>query len=271
MPAENTIPTRLPIRLYRLTRLLLHFIWGALLSGLYFPLTSESRKSRVIQRWSAQLLTILHIRLQINNLADTPELGCLVAANHISWLDIWVLNAWNRVHFVSKAEVRDWPLIGWLAQQAGTFFIQRHKRHDTARINRQVTHALQQGARVAFFPEGTTTDGSQLKPFHPSLLQPAIEAPAPLQPVTLNYRNRDGSRNQAVAYHDDTTLGQSLWRTLSCREIIIELQVLPVIMPTIQTRRELAWQTEAAIAGALGLPLPHRKPGTPPGPPDAQP
>lgn len=262
---DRTTTTNSPLQqAYRLTRLVLHLAWGALITAAYLTWVEPRRKNRIIHRWSAQLLKILHLHMHVLSTGQPAHGGRLIVANHISWLDIWVLNARQRVFFVSKDDVRNWPLIGWLAHHAGTFFIDRSKRHDTARINAEVTQALQQGAQVALFPEGTTTDGSQLRPFHTSLLQPAIAAGAPVQPVAISYRHKHGGRNQAPAYHDDTTLMQSLREVLKCPEIIVQVHCLPPIDSSGKSRRELAREAERAIASALNLPVPHKAPETPP-------
>ncbi len=269
MPDHTTVANSRFQQAYRLARLALHLVWGALITAAYLTWAEDRRKNRIIHRWSAQLLQILHIHLRAEPSAHASHGGRLIVANHISWLDIWVLNARQRVFFVSKDDVRNWPLIGWLAHHAGTFFIDRRKRHDTARINAEVTEALMRGAQVAFFPEGTTTDGSKLKPFHTSLLQPAIAAGAPVQPVAISYRHKNGARHHAPAYHDDTTLMQSLREVLKCPEIAVYLHCLPAIDSRGKSRRELAREAENAIAHALDLPAPHKIPETPPGPPAA--
>lgn len=269
MPDRTTINSPLQ-QAYRLIRLVLHLLWGALITAAYLTWVEDRRKNRIIHRWSAKLLKILHIHLRVEPSGPPPHGGRLIVANHISWLDIWVLNARQRVFFVSKDDVRNWPLIGWLAHHAGTFFIDRSKRHDTARINAEVTEALKNGAQVAFFPEGTTTDGSKLKAFHTSLLQPAIAAGAAVQPVAISYRHKNGGRNPAPAYHDDTTLAQSLKAVLKCPEIVVHLHCLPAIDSHGKSRRELAREAEQAIAHALDLPVPHKTPETPPDPPAAR-
>ena len=118
--------------------------------------------------------------------------GALLVCNHVSWLDIYLIYAARRVHFVSKAEVRAWPVAGWLAHKTGTLFIERGRRADTARINAEMRTLMQSGAWVAVFPEGTTSDGRGLRRFLPSLLQPAVELNCPIVPAALRYRTLEG-------------------------------------------------------------------------------
>ncbi|MBZ0104586.1 MAG: 1-acyl-sn-glycerol-3-phosphate acyltransferase [Sulfuricella denitrificans] len=194
---------------------------------------------------------------------DDSSSKAMVVANHISWLDIYLLNAARPVRFVSKAEVRNWPVIGWLAQVTGTLFLEREKRRDAARINNAIGIALDNGDCVAFFPEGTTTDGTRLRPFLASLLQPAIDAGAELRPVAIRYPSPDGGINTLAAYFDDMSMLDSLRNILSQREIRAEVRFLEPIPCRGKSRRELARQAESAISSALNLANLHRTPGTP--------
>ncbi|HEX6734672.1 MAG TPA: lysophospholipid acyltransferase family protein, partial [Azonexus sp.] len=109
--------------------------------------------------------------------------GALLVANHISWIDIYVINAALPAAFVSKAEVRGWPLIGWLAARHDTIFLRRGSRGHARLINAEIAEVLGRGQHVAVFPEGTTTDGCSLLHFHAALLQPALAAGRPVLPV----------------------------------------------------------------------------------------
>jgi 1-acyl-sn-glycerol-3-phosphate acyltransferase len=148
---------------------------------------------------------------------------------------------------VSKAEVRDWPLIGWMAARAGTLYLERAKKSDARRVNEEMAALLREGECLALFPEGTTTDGTRLLPFYPSLLQPAVAAGARVWPAVIRYRHADGRISLAAAYHDDISLGRSLMRILAQDEILAEVTFLPPIASTGLHRRELAGRAEAAI------------------------
>lgn len=252
------------VRAWRLLRLGLHILRGLLTAAVVLPWSTSSLRLTLNREWSRSLLALLGVRLSIHG---TPPNGAshkvMVVANHVSWLDIYLLNAAWPVRFVSKAEVRNWPVVGWLAEVTGTLFLERGKRRDTARINTAITSALSQGDCVAFFPEGTTTDGTHLRTFLASLLQPAIDAGAELRPVALRYFNADGSINTRAAYYDDMSMLDSLRNILAQREIRAELLFLESISCANKTRRELARQAEAAISSALNLANPHRTPETP--------
>ncbi|MFH2210905.1 MAG: lysophospholipid acyltransferase family protein [Pseudomonadota bacterium] len=262
-------PTSRLVRVWRTARLVMHILRGLLTAAIVLPWSSPHLRLVLAREWSRSLLALLGIRLTIHGtpLNETSH-NVMVVANHVSWLDIYLLNAARPVRFVSKAEVRNWPVLGWFAAKTGTLFLERGKRRDTARINHAITTALSQGDCVAFFPEGTTSDGTHLRPFLASLLQPAIDAGAELRPAALRYLNSDGSINTRAAYFDDMTMMDSMRNILAQREIRAELQFLEPISCTGKTRRELARRSEAAISSALNLANPHRKSETPDGPPD---
>lgn len=221
---------------------------------LAFPWLSYKARLRVEQRWHKRLLRILNIKIRIHGVA--PDLSVhhmFVVANHISWLDIYLLNAVRPVNFVSKSEVRSWPIVGWLAYKTGTVFIDRSKRHDTARVNHQVSSILSNGGCVAIFPEGTTSNGDMLRPFHASLLQPAVHSNCKIWPVAIRYSHQDGTLNIAPAYVDELTFVDSLKLILNQPIIFAEMVFRPPIDPHGKTRRELAQEAESSIRTALNL------------------
>ena len=197
------------------------------------------------------------------------EPGSLIVANHISWLDIFVLNAARPVAFISKSEVRDWPLIGWLAARTDTVFLRRGSRGHAKIVNAEINALLIAGKDVALFPEGTTTDGTSLLGFHAALLQPAVETGRPVQPVALCYETPDGQRTLAPAYAGDTTMGQCVAAILATPRIIARLRPTPALATTGRTgaaRREISHAAHEAIAFSLGLPPANKRPGIPAGP-----
>ncbi|MDQ3184928.1 MAG: 1-acyl-sn-glycerol-3-phosphate acyltransferase [Pseudomonadota bacterium] len=215
------------------------------------------------QNWSAGLLAILCIRLRYSGAVPGAEMErVMLAANHVSWLDVYSLNAVCPAHFVAKSEIREWPLLGWLSRNAGTLFIERTKRSDTARINEDIGNALTTGDRVAIFPEGTTSDGTMLRHFHASLLQPAVTVAAILCPVAIRYKDAAGGISKAAAFVNISML-ESLRRILRQPWIEVELIFAEPIHSSGKNRRELARHAEHAIADALSLPLPHKALGKP--------
>ena len=170
-----------------------------------------------VQAWAGQALRFMGVELCIHG--TPPASGpLLIVANHISWLDIVVLHAARHCRFVSKDDVRGWPLVGTLATGAGTLYVRRSSSRDAMRVVHHMARALQDGDILAVFPEGTTGDGTALLPFHANLLQSAIAAPAPVLPVALSYtEGRLQQRSGAVSYVGDVSLLGSLWRTVGAQ------------------------------------------------------
>lgn len=264
---------RLPIFLRRTLRIGLlvpHLAWGMTAAGLAFPLFSPAQRDRFIMAWSRRLLRVLGVRVRTTPAPSLPG-GALLVCNHVSWLDIYLIYAAQRVHFVSKSEVRAWPVAGWLAHKTGTLFLERGRRADTARVNAEMRALMQSGAWVAVFPEGTTSDGRGLRRFLPSLLQPAVELNCPIVPAALHYRSLDNAFNAAPAYIDEMSLWQSLMRIVNEPGLIAELQFGEPILPN-GHRRDLAAQAERAVTVLLGLRPSESEPAdtalrTPAGPP----
>lgn len=244
--------TPVPVQLIRGLRIALHLIWGALTIAFCYPFLRDGRRLWLKQRWSRQLLDILAVRVDARLNGVAP--GSLIVANHISWLDIYALNATRPMAFVAKAEVRRWPLIGWLAARSDTLFIRRGCRHDAVEAVGILAERLRRGRDVAIFPEGTTTDGSQVLAFHGALLQAAIEAQRPLQPVSIAYYDSERRRTTVPAYAGETTMAQCLLNILACRRLTVRLRLSPAIDPAGQTRRALAQAARGAIAFSLGVP-----------------
>ena len=236
----------------RCLRLGLHLLWAVLTVAIAYPFIRDARRLWLKQRWSRQLLEILGVRIDAQLSGVTP--GSLFVANHISWLDIYALNAARPLAFVSKAEVRSWPLIGWLAAHADTLFLSRESRRQTKRVNVEMGDLLLAEKDVAIFPEGTTTEGTQLLHFHGALLQSAVDTGRPVEPVALSYYGGDGRRSVVPAYVGETTLSESIMAILTCGPLTVRLRPTPPLDPRIMTRRELAHAARGAIAFSLGLP-----------------
>ncbi|PSJ18248.1 lysophospholipid acyltransferase family protein [Nitrosomonas supralitoralis] len=246
------------LRFIRLMRLLFHVASG-LLQSLVYPYFPLPIQRKMMQRWSGDLLSILAIRLQCHGRLPTVEIPCvMMASNHVSWLDVCVLMTACPTRFVAKAEISRWPILGRLSKNVGTLFIERAKRTDTLRINRQISDVLEKGERVTVFPEGTTTEGTQLNHFHASLLQSAVITDALLYPVAIRYRNSAGEVCQEAAYIE-SSLVLSLRRILSQTRIDVELTFNSPILCGTKNRRELARLSEQAIADTLSVPIVHKE------------
>jgi len=258
----STRPTPLTLRLYRSARVSAHVVEGLLTTALVFPWIRVPAKQALIRRLSKRLLRMLHVEPRTYGLPDGGLPGnLLIVANHISWLDIFVLNALQPARFIAKAELRRWPFVGRLMFGVGTLFIERDSRRHAHNINRHAAEALARGDVIAIFPEGTTSDGTLVLPFHSSLLQPIVDAGGHVQQVAIRYRKLTGEHNNAPAYVGETTLMQSFWRVTGERAQIVELHVAPALPVRARHRRELARAAESAIRSVLGSPAGGSAPG----------
>lgn len=209
--------TRAGLRLLRLAAHLLRGLWTI---AWRFPRLNVAQRNALVQAWARGLLPRVGVQLQLQG--TPPANGpVLLVANHLSWLDIPVLHAARHCRFISKSDVASWPLVSTLARAAGTLFIDRGSRRDTLRIVRLMADALAQRDVLAVFPEGTTSDGGAMLPFRANLLEAAIQADAPVQPLGLRFIDpATGADSAAPIYAGDTTLLASVWRTISAPAIV---------------------------------------------------
>jgi len=211
--------------IWRLLRLVAHIFAALYLLQYRFPKLGALERENMARTWTQQALALMGVRLQV--LCEPPTAGpLLVLCNHISWLDILIINASQPCRFISKAEVRRWPVLGPLVERAGTLFIERQKRSDALRVVQQAAAALRGGDLVALFPEGTTGEGQGILPFHASLLQAALEADCPILPVGVVYLHGDGqallgeaARHDAPLYCGNTNIFASVWRIVSAPDL----------------------------------------------------
>lgn len=200
---------------WKLLRALLHALQGFWAVKTIFPRLAQRDREQRVQLWAKKMLVIIGVDLVVHG--QRPSAGpVLFVANHISWLDILVMHASYHCRFVSKSDVGQWPFVRTLAFGAGTLYVERTLRRDAHRVVRLMAERLQAGDVLAVFPEGTTGDGVTLRPFHANLLQAAIEAGVPAQPVALRFVDlQTGAISFAPRYVDDDTLCRSVWKTLT--------------------------------------------------------
>lgn len=243
---------------WRLVRSVLHGLHGVLIVLVLFPRLPVGRRQQRIRWWAAKMLRMLGIELVIEGRFDSG--AKLVVANHISWLDIMAVHAvCPEARFVSKAEVRQWPLVNRLVDCAGTLYLERERKRDALRVVHQIADAMRAGGTVAAFPEGTTGDGRALLPFHANLLQAAIAVAVPVQPVALRYADARHAVSPAALWLGGTTLLQSLWMLASGDRLRAHVHVLSPLRPDAGAdRRLLATELRARIAAALAEGQPPR-------------
>lgn len=213
-----------------LCRIVLVIVWivvGLLLVAVVYPLAPLSARNFLNHHCSRALLCICGVRLRI---VGEPVLkgAALWVANHVSWIDIFVLSSVRCVAFIAKSEIRGWPVIGWLVAKAGTVFIQRGQRHAIRAVGDQMKVRFGQGEVLGLFPEGTTSGGLSVMPFHSSLFEPAIRAGVSVQPIALRFWHR-GERSDYVAFVGEQNLVQNLWVLLSTTGVAVEVVFLPLL------------------------------------------
>ncbi|UTY60743.1 1-acyl-sn-glycerol-3-phosphate acyltransferase [Massilia sp. erpn] len=221
--------------------------------AIVFPWIGGARRNEHVRRWSRKLLRLCNVAVEVVAGSAQPLQQAMIVANHISWLDIFVIDALYPCRFVAKAEIRSWPLAGWLVEKAGTVFIARGSRRDLRHIFKGLVHSLQAGERVAFFPEGTTAPQGSILPFHANLFEAAIDAKVMVQPFALSYADAHGQRHPAVDFVGEMTFVESILAILDGPPVTARLHCLPASDATGAHRRELAQASHDAIAAALGL------------------
>lgn len=206
--------------IWRALRLLAHVARGAWIVALRFPRLHYWQQHEHVQAWAATMMVRAGVRLEIRG--RPPAKGpVLLVSNHISWLDIPMMHAARHCRFISKSDVKGWPIIGTLATAAGTLYIQRSSRRDALRMVGSMREAFGRGEILAVFPEGTTGDGRQLLSFHSNLLEAAVQCDAPVQPVGLRFVDgATGETSYAATYVGDETLLGSIWRVLSADDLV---------------------------------------------------
>lgn len=246
-------------RYFRIARVVLHTLLGLMIAATIFPWARKSIKAKLIQWWCGRLLNTFNISViatgHIPN-DSIPLSSTMFVANHISWADIHALNSQIPLRFIAKSEIKHWPIFGYLVSKANTLFIDRNRKQDAKRTITLAHQSLQSGDNLCFFPEGTTTDGTEIKPFKSSLIQAAIQANATVRPVAIRYPNQDGSINTAAAYAGETSLLESMQQILIQRQPVVELHFLSPITPddyATMDRRALTLQIEGMIRKQLML------------------
>ena len=237
--------------LFRFLAVSVWIVLGLLTELLIFPCLGRARRRCIVGGWSRVLLCLCGIRVRP---VGEPLLkgAVLWVSNHVSWLDIFVLNSVRTTSFVAKSDIRRWPVIGLLVAWAGTLFIDRGHRHAVRQAAQQMQGCFDHGDAVGLFPEGTTTDGTTVLPFYSGLFDAALQGGVPTQPVVLRIV-RQGRLAPELAFVGEQTLVANLWWLLGARGVSVECHFLAPIAATEDlSRTALARQAQADIVAALG-------------------
>jgi 1-acyl-sn-glycerol-3-phosphate acyltransferase len=233
--------------------LIIHICQGLLTAAIILPRVSPLKRDAIIRSWSGKLLTIFNIRLiSHGHVPEQDVTGVMFVANHVSWLDIHAINSVRTVRFIAMAEIRNWPIFGWLAAQANTLFTDRARRHDARRMVEITTQSLCAGDCLCYFPEGATTYGNELKPFKNSLMQAAVNADTCLWPIAIRYSGVNGEPDLDLSYANSSLLA-SIRKVLALQAPVVELYFGNPIDAAGEDRRELSSRARSFIANSLGI------------------
>ena len=236
--------------IFTILKITLHVLKGCFILLLVFPWLKTEQRHRSIRHWCKQLLGIFQMRLSVIGAERLEDSHYLMAANHISWIDIHVINAFKPHYFVAKSEVASWPIFGWMAKQLGTLFIERGKSNSIRNMVQEVAGQLKHKA-ICIFPEGTSTDGKQVAPFKSNLFEAAIVANAPVYALAIQYFNaRTGHKTTAPAFIGDMGLLDSIWNLICSPPICAQISI-SAKLPALNDRKALAELSQSLIAAQL--------------------
>jgi 1-acyl-sn-glycerol-3-phosphate acyltransferase len=242
--------------------MLLHAATAALILRFVYPRVAHERHRALMRWWSAKLLRILNISTVVEG-EPPPQAAGMIAANHVSWVDIFLISSVHPTRFVAKSEIRGWPAAGWIAEHAGTLFIRRDQMRDMARIDARVREILAQGDSVGLFPEGITTEGDELRKFHSSLFEPAVANRARVHPVAIRYEHPDASLCRQMSFIGERTFMESVGLIVRQKAVRARIMFAAPVETTGATRREIAGVVESRVANLLGLSPAGNRPNTP--------
>lgn len=256
MRADSSVRPDTPsrVRLVRAARFVGHAFVAWVAATLVAPRLDACGCARLVRRVAIRTLRRLRVDVVVRGAPAATGGPVLIVANHVSWLDVYVLNTIAGSRYVAKAEVATWPLAGAITRGFRTIFLRRGSIRDAKRVKDVVATALRDGERVVVFPEGTTTDGAAVARFHAAMFQAAVDAGVPVQAVAIRYRRDDGVRDHAAAFVGDMTFLESLRRVLGRPTITAELTFGPVLRTDGRTRRELARLTHGFVSLTLVTP-----------------
>jgi len=246
--------------IYRMLFILLHLLIGTPFTilcqgsiGRSISLAGRPLSEIISCWWSWEICRVFGIKRDISG--EFQPGAQLVAANHISWLDIAVLHSFTAMGFVAKAEINSWPLLGILARAGGSVFHQRGCHDSASGVKAAMIERLHENRKVAIFPEGGILPGEGVKYFHARLFASAIETQVPVQPVMVRYL-RDGSRYDEITFLRGEHFVANFFRLLMQKSCVADVQVLPLIEPAGKQRRQLAGEAEAVVRAAYESGLP---------------
>lgn len=215
-------------------------------------IANEARYLKIKQWWARRSLFALGIAIDPKScVAAESRTSALLVSNHVSFIDILLINAIAPCDFVSKSDITHWPVIGWLATRVGTIFIERGNRRAAHRTQEVMVERLRAGRCVAIFPEGTTTAGDHLLPFHGALFQAAVDANATVRCLCISYHEVDGQPSPRPSYVGDLSMLDCVWQIVAGGRLVARATWLPEITPPHADRRHIAHHAHQLVSHAL--------------------
>lgn len=236
-------------KIVRLLSIIVHVVRGGV--QVFFTIDEKKgirdKDQAMIQRWFECFLQKLNIEKRVHGKIVSGN--HLMVANHISWIDIIVLHSIYATHFVAKSEIKKWPLVGWLSAKVGTLFVRRGSMTDARKLNEQIAQLLISGHCITLFPEGATSDGTEISKFYPGLFQAALDAQAldsnidiVIQPVVIIYQVNN-NHSHHLPYIGDASLWKNFWKVLSLESITVDVHFTSPIHAKNISRKELSEQS----------------------------
>ena len=241
--------------LIKYLRLIWAFIQALLILWFEFPKLDRDQKLQSIKNWAKNVLSLLNIDVCVSGdepITLTDQLPLLIVSNHVSWIDVLIIQSLQPSIFIAKKEVRDWPIIGAIAKACGVIFVDRSSVQSAKNMVNDVTTALAHGYSVAAFPEGTSSHGYQVSLFHANLFEAAIHQQTSVRPVTLRYCNANNkSLCTDAAFVDDFGFLHSLHKVMALPSVTVKVHVGTALPSLGHSRRTLAHLSHRYVSAQL--------------------
>lgn len=253
-PKPQSKETPKLLRIWIWVQIWVHVLCGIFILSFIFPFADHKKRAQHIQDWSQYLLRIFNLKVEVQGVALPESNPCLIASNHVSWLDIHIINAFKPIRFVAKSEVGGWPIFGWMAKQLGTVFIRRDSARHVRQVSSQMAEVLNTES-ICIFPEGTSTNGEGVLQFRSNLFESAIVSQVPVYPLAIRYLSKTTrARSDAPAFIGDMGLLESMSNIIKNRTLVAQITFLPPCgnpHNSAVDRKQLAAYCQESIAKTL--------------------
>ncbi|MGK0443748.1 MAG: 1-acyl-sn-glycerol-3-phosphate acyltransferase [Bermanella sp.] len=225
--------------------------------ALYLIVNNDKKRKQLIEICQRRLCAILLrcFNVEIRYIGKVNMDAKMIVANHISWLDALLFMPAPKLRFIAKSQVKNWPIIGLLAQLLGTVFIRRENKFQVYRSLPNAQRHIREGDNLVIFPEGTTTVGLDVLPFRPMIFEVAKREACMVQPVAIRYWNHKQIISQTTPFIDDDGILMSILKLLVERKTYAYVHFLPALDGAHLDRKQMAQQSQVMIHQALQQPF----------------